>query len=92
MFAILEDAVLCIAIDPETTIARPRDTTMLELVSALSAHARSEDEVVAWVVALVSSGAVRLCGIFKGTRFEASIGESAWQPVSTGASPQGGGR
>ena len=69
------------------------DTTMLELVSALSAHARSEDEVVAWVVALVRSGAVRLCGIFKGTRFEASIGEPSWQPItSTGASPRGGDR
>jgi hypothetical protein len=63
----------------------PRETTMLELVSALSARARSEDEVVAWVVALVSSGAVRLCGTFKGTRFAAS-----WQPVSTVASPEGG--
>jgi len=39
----------------------PRETTMLELVSALSARARSEDEVVAWVVALVSSGAVWAC-------------------------------
>ena len=69
------------------------DTTMLELVSALSAHARTEDEVVASVVALVRSGAVRLCGIFKGARFEASIGEPSCQPVtSTGASPRGGGR
>jgi hypothetical protein len=65
----------------------PRDTTMLELVSALSAHAGSDDEVVARVVALVRSGAVRLCGIFKDTRFEAS-----WQPVVTGASRQGGAR
>ncbi len=50
----------------------PLDTTMLELVSALSAHVQNEDEVVALVVALVSSGAVRLCGIFKGTRFDAA--------------------
>jgi hypothetical protein len=63
----------------------PRDTTMLELVSALSAHAGSDDEVVVRVVALVRSGAVRLCGTFKGARFEPS-----WQPVVTGASPQGG--
>ena len=68
------------------------DTTMLELVSALSAHIRSEDEVVARVAALVSSGTVRLCGIFKGTRFEASIGEPSWQPVSAAASPEGGAR
>ena len=59
----------------------PHDTTMLELVSALSAHARSEDEVVGCVAALVNSGAVRLCGIFNGTRFEASIDEPSWQPV-----------
>ena len=65
----------------------PRDTTMLELVSALSADAGSDDEVVARVVALVRSGAVRLCGIFKGTRFEPSIGEPSWQPVVAGASP-----
>ena len=70
----------------------PRDTTMLELVSALSAHGRSEEEVAAWVIALVRSGAVRLCGIFKGTRFEASIGEPSWPPVSTGASREGGAR
>jgi len=70
----------------------PRDTTMLELVSALSAHVRSEDEVVARVVALVSSGAVRLCGIFKGTRFEASIGEPSWRPVFAASSPEGGAR
>jgi hypothetical protein len=70
----------------------PRDTTMLELVSALSAHARSEDDVVAWVVALMSSGAIRLCGVFKGTRFEALIGEPSWQPVSAAASPEGGAR
>jgi hypothetical protein len=38
---------------------------------------------------LVSSGTVRLCGIFKGTRFEASIGEPSWQPVSAAASPEG---
>jgi hypothetical protein len=50
------------------------DTTMLELASALPAHIRSEDEVIARVVALVSSGTVRLCGIFNGTRFEGSIG------------------
>ena len=65
----------------------PRDTTMLELVSALSAHAGSDDEVVAWVVALVRSGAIRLCGTFKGARFETSIGERSWQPVVAGASP-----
>jgi hypothetical protein len=51
-----------------TTMAR--DTTMLELVTDLSRDARSDEEVVAAVVSLVSSGAVRLCGTFKGHRFE----------------------
>ena len=46
-----------------------RDTTMLDLVQALSGTARSEEEVVAAVVSLVNSGAVRLCGNFKGQRF-----------------------
>jgi hypothetical protein len=52
-----------------------RDTTMLELVTDLSRDARSDDEVVAAVVSLVNSGAVRLCGTFKGHRFESSAGE-----------------
>ncbi len=53
-----------------------RDTTMLELVTDLSREARTDDEVVAAVVALVNSGAVRLCGNFKGCRFEAEVGRS----------------
>jgi hypothetical protein len=47
-----------------------RDTTMLELVTDLSRETRTDDEVVAMVVALVNSGAVRLCGNFKGRRFD----------------------
>jgi hypothetical protein len=50
------------------------DITMLELVTALSRGGRSEDEVVATVIALVSAGTVRLCGIFRGTRFESPRG------------------
>jgi len=49
-----------------------RDTTMLELVTDLSRGARSDDEVVAAVISLVNSGAVRLCGTFKGHRFDTS--------------------
>ena len=70
----------------------PRDTTMLELVNTLSGHSHSEDEVVARVVSLVNSGAVRLCGIFKGSRFEASIGEPSWSPAHRTALPEGGTR
>ena len=50
-----------------------RDTTLLELVSALSGPARSEDEVIATVISLVNSGAVRLCGNFKGQRFDEGL-------------------
>ena len=52
--------------------AMTRHTTMLELVNDLSRHARTDDEVVATVIALVNSGAARLCGTFKGQRFEPS--------------------
>ena len=52
-----------------------RHTTMLELVTELSRHARTDDEVVATVIALVNSGAARLCGTFKGQRFEVSPNE-----------------
>jgi hypothetical protein len=44
--------------------------TMLDLVQAVSAHARTDAEVVATVVYLVNSGAVRLCGNFRGARFD----------------------
>jgi len=43
---------------------------MLDLVQAVSAHARTDAEVVATVVYLVNSGAVRLCGNFRGARFD----------------------
>jgi hypothetical protein len=47
-----------------------RDTTMLDLMLAVSEHARNEAEVIATVVYLVNSGKVRLCGTFKGARFD----------------------
>jgi len=46
-----------------------RDTTMLDLVTTLSKSALTEAEVIATVVHLVNSGAVRLCGNFRGARF-----------------------
>ena len=49
------------------------DTTMLDLVNAVTRYAHSEAEVVATVVLLVNSGAVRLCGNFKGMRFEPAL-------------------
>jgi len=44
--------------------------TMLDLVQAVAAHARTDAEVVATVVYLVNSGRVRLCGNFRGARFD----------------------
>ena len=43
---------------------------LLDLVKAVSDSAASEAEVVATVVHLVNSGAVRLCGNFRGARFD----------------------
>jgi hypothetical protein len=45
-------------------------TTLLELVTAVTDEANSEDEVLATVVHLVNSGIVRLCGNFRGARFD----------------------
>lgn len=45
-------------------------TTLLDLVTAVSDVADSEDEVIATVVHLVNSGAVRLCGCFRGARID----------------------
>jgi hypothetical protein len=44
--------------------------TMLDLVSAVSQSAANDSEVVATVVYLVNSGAVQLCGNFRGARFD----------------------
>lgn len=46
------------------------NTTLLDLIVAVSDCARTEEEVVATVVYLVNSGTVRLCGTFKGASFE----------------------
>jgi hypothetical protein len=43
-----------------------RDVTMLELVTAVTEHTRTEGEAIATIVHMVNSGAVRLCGIFSG--------------------------
>jgi len=55
-----------------------RDTTMLELVEEVGRYAGTEEEVIATVVALVSSETVRLCGNFKGRQFGPSILDPSW--------------
>ena len=47
-----------------------QNMTLLDLVKAVSDQARGEAEVIATVVYLVNSGRVRLCGNFKGARFD----------------------
>jgi hypothetical protein len=45
-------------------------TTLLDLVKAVSESATTDAEVVATVVYLVNSGTVQLCGNFRGARFD----------------------
>jgi predicted nucleotidyltransferase len=44
--------------------------TLLDLVTAVAKYARSDEEVIATVAYMVSGGRVRLCGNFKGARFD----------------------
>ena len=46
------------------------DMTLLELVNAVADYAPSDAEVIVTVVHMVNSRAVRLCGNFKGARFD----------------------
>ena len=46
------------------------NVTLLDLMNAVSAHTQSEAELIATVAYLVNSGRVRLCGTFKGARFD----------------------
>jgi hypothetical protein len=45
-------------------------TTLLDLVNAVSEYASTEAEILATVVHLVNSGMVRLRGTFRGARFD----------------------
>lgn len=56
------------------------DMTLLELVNAVADYAPSDAEVIATVVHMVNSGAVRLCGNFKGARFDLDALESRTVP------------
>src|SRR5437867_203994 len=50
--------------------AMTQNVTLLDLVDAVAEHARSEAEVIATIVCMVNQGHVRLCGTFKGARFD----------------------
>ncbi len=47
-----------------------RTVTLLELLNAVSQHARSDREVVATVAYMVNRGTVRLRGAFEGARID----------------------
>jgi len=43
---------------------------MLELVTAVTEHTRTEGEAIAIIVHMINSGTVRLCGNFAGARID----------------------
>ena len=47
-----------------------RNVTLLDLVNAVAEYSHSEAELIATVVYMVNRGHVRLCGTFKGSRFD----------------------
>jgi len=47
-----------------------RMITLLDLVNAVAEYSRSDAELIATVVYMVNEGHVRLCGNFKGCRFD----------------------
>jgi len=49
-----------------------KNVTLLELVNAVAEDIRSEAELIATVAYMVNRGHVRLCGNFKGSRFDLS--------------------
>ena len=51
-------------------MAPARNVTLLELVTEVAKYAPSDKEVIATVAHMVNSGSVRLCGNFKGARFD----------------------
>lgn len=54
-------------------------TTLLELVTVVGDQVATEAELIATVVFLVNSGAVRLCGTFRGARFDVGVLEGRRQ-------------
>ena len=48
------------------------NVTLLELIAIVSEYAESERELLATVVYMVNGGSVRLCGNFRGARFDLS--------------------
>jgi len=59
-----------------------RDVTLLELVTAVTEHTRTEGEAIATIVHMVNSGAVRLCGTFSGSRIDLREVDWRWLPAA----------
>ena len=59
-----------------------RDVTMLELVTVVNEHTRTEGEAVATITHMVNSGAVRLCGIFSGACIDLGEVDQPWRPAA----------
>ena len=58
-----------------------KNTTLLDLVWAVTESGCSERDVVATVTTLINSGQVRLCGTFAGARIEETAPCGAASPV-----------
>lgn len=56
-------------LQPAPADASPAETTLLDLVRAVSEQTEDDREVVATVLHLLRSGRVRLVGSFRGHRF-----------------------
>src|SRR5262249_32189507 len=61
----------------ETIMTRPRQSTLLDLVQAITIYTASDAETVATAAYLINSGRVRLCGTFAGARIDLSMLASA---------------
>ena len=55
-----------------SSVPRPINTTLLDLVRTLSAFSDDEQEIVATITSMVNSGQVVLRGIYAGRRFPTS--------------------
>jgi hypothetical protein len=55
--------------ESQATPAEPVDTTLLDLVHAVSQETEDEREVIATVLHLLRTGRARLIGNFRGFRF-----------------------
>jgi hypothetical protein len=58
-----------------------KNSTLLDLVWAVTQSESRERDVVAIVTGLINSGQVRLCGTFAGARIEETTPYSAASPV-----------